>query len=286
MTRFSLVVPFKQLPPGYARSLGPPPDPPVRPKPAATLALLREGRAGLEVLLLKRGNRTRFIPGAFVFPGGRVDEEDASPDLHALMENLSPGEADTRLGISGSHPPGLAYWAAAFRETFEETGILLGAAGGGYRSVPMEPGTANGRLRISLHRGEMSFRAVLEAMGTTVGGGRAAYIGHWVTPVQERYRYDTRFFGTEIPAECPVHPDGTELVQALWITPAEASIRNREGSLPMVFPTIKTLEALEPFPTPREALDALGKMKIPRLLPRVEETRDGIRMVLEGRQAV
>jgi 8-oxo-dGTP pyrophosphatase MutT (NUDIX family) len=235
----------------------------------------------MEVVLLRRSNSTRFIPGAFVFPGGRVDEADTSTDLLALLEGPTPAEADDRLGIPGGHPPGLAYWAAALRETFEEAGILLAGGGGGCRAVPLDGKDPTGRLRRDLHEGNTSFPAVLEAMGATLDGKRVAYIGHWKTPVQERYRYDTRFFGAEITADCPVFPDGVEMVEALWMTPTEALSRNRRGDLPMVFPTLMTLQALEPFRSPREALRELARRDIPCLLPRVEVTEDGVRMVLE-----
>ena len=282
MNPTSLVVPFERLPPGYARTLGPPPDPPVTPRPAATLALLRKGCKGPEVLLLRRSHRTRFIPGAFVFPGGRVDEGDTSPQLQRLLEGLSPDEANARLGISDPSLPGVAFWIAALRETFEETGVVLGGGTNGVGSVSLEDQDRPGRLRRDLQEGVISFVDVLKELGVVLGLGGVSYFGHWVTPVQERYRYDTRFFAAEIPPDCPVFPDGVELVESLWLTPTEALDRNREGGLPLVFPTLFTLRALQPFKTPGEALEALGGEEIPRLLPRVEETEDGVRMVLEG----
>ena len=67
-----------------------------------------------------------------------------------------------------------------------------------------------------------------------------------------------------------------------WVTPVDALARNREGRFPMVFPTIMTLQALSQFSDPREALRILGAKKIPRFLPRLEEARDGVRMILEA----
>ncbi|MGW8265015.1 MAG: NUDIX hydrolase [Longimicrobiales bacterium] len=274
--------PHARLPAGYAGSLKDPPGSPVRPRPAATLALLREAPDGLEVLLLKRSDSTRFIPGAFVFPGGRVDENDASAAISTFLGGPSPSEADTRLGISGGRPPGLAYWAAALRETFEEAGILVERGAAGFRAVPLDQEENDGRLRKELHGGRATFPEVLKAMGATLDGKRLAYIGHWKTPVQERYRYDTRFFGAEIPADCPAFPDGVEMVEALWITPTDALTRNRAGGFPMVFPTLMTLQALEPFRSPRSALEHLAGRKIPCLLPRVEAREDGVRLSLEA----
>jgi 8-oxo-dGTP pyrophosphatase MutT (NUDIX family) len=255
MNSTSLVIPFHRLPPGYISTLQGTPDSPVSPQPAATLALLKGTPDNLEVLLMKRGDQTRFLPGAYVFPGGRVDG------------------ADIMLGA-------VAFRVTALRETFEETGILLPAGELASLSIPMKGEKEGSRLRRALLKGECSFDEVLQELRLTVGPERLTPIGHWVTPIQEAYRYDTRFFGLEVPDECSAYPDGTELVEARWVTPSKALRLNREGRLPMIFPTLHTLQALTAFSTPREALDTLGKRNIPRLLPQVEETKDGIRMTL------
>jgi 8-oxo-dGTP pyrophosphatase MutT (NUDIX family) len=276
----SLVVPFKRLPSGYTFSLGAPPEKPVKPRPAATVTLLRRGPGGLEVLLLKRGATTRFLPGAFVFPGGRVEEGDGSTEVQALVDGLGPDEANRRLGFSGSDARGLAFWVAGLRETFEETGILLGSGGGEGHSVSAEGKDPDSRLRLDLHHGRKRLPEVLKALNHRFQARRLMYVAHWVTPVQEPYRYDTRFFAAEVPAHLRIFPDGIELVESHWLTPEHALERNRAGSLPMVFPTMATLEALTAFSDPGEAMKALGGREVPRLLPRVEEVEGGIRMVL------
>ena len=119
MTPLSHLVAYRQLPEGYPRSLLTPPREPVSPRAAATLALLREGGGGLEVLLLRRSHRSRFLPGAYVFPGGRVDAEDASDKILALLSAPLPPETQP--------PPALGHRTlsrnvpliTAQRETFE-----------------------------------------------------------------------------------------------------------------------------------------------------------------------
>jgi len=293
------VLPFHRLPPGYRKAFENPPDPPVEPRPAATLALIREGTGGLEVLLLRRTPRARFIPGAFVFPGGRVDRLDASEAtlsyLTAPGEQVGSGEVRDDLSIHGGLPDEgealspatnlgphlLPFVAAALRETQEETGILLGngPGGEGTRQVNEEQGGAD--LLKALRAGEFTFPEVLKHLGGPRLPGHLPLIGHWVTPVQERYRYDTRFFAAQVPPDCQAVPDGRELVEAVWLTPEEALGRNREGKLPMVFPTVATLETLRPFSHPAEALEALDRTEVPRLVPTVEETKEGIRMRLD-----
>ena len=107
------VIPEDRLPPGFAERVENPPENPVPAAPSATVVLARPARHGFEVLLLKRLRTSGFVPGAFVFPGGRVDAADSSVDLIARTEGMTA-------------EPEPAYWMAAAREAFEETGLLLG----------------------------------------------------------------------------------------------------------------------------------------------------------------
>jgi 8-oxo-dGTP pyrophosphatase MutT (NUDIX family) len=175
----------------------------------------------------------------------------------------------------------MAFVIAALRETFEETGILLDAASEVPRSVPMkgrEPGSV---MREGLHRGKLGFPSVLNRLGATLGVERITYVGHWTTPVQERYRYDTRFFASEVPSTCAAYPDGEEMLESLWLTPSEALDRNRQGMLPLVIPTMVTLESLAHFDSPGAAIRALGGREVPRLIPRVEVSDGGVSVSLE-----
>lgn len=291
------LVPFHQLPPGFPASLDDPPDPPSLARPAATAALLREGpRGGLEVLLLRRSGRVGFIPGAYVFPGGRVDKADEDPALTPFLVGLTPKEANGRLGgpnqapasapatapqpTRALSPPATAFWVAALRETFEEVGVFLAADPPECLTAPPNPGGALAAGRRDLLSGGATFREVLEATGRKLNAGALRYIGHWVTPAAEPRRYDTRFFAAEIRRDSRIHLDRKELVEGLWLTPEEALERNRRGELPMVFPTLKTLEALRPFPSPARALETLSRRKVPRLLPRLVARKEGVGIVL------
>jgi 8-oxo-dGTP pyrophosphatase MutT (NUDIX family) len=89
----------------------------VRPRDAATLVLLREGTAGLEVLMGRRVAAHRFMPNMYVFPGGRIDPADAKAPV---LRDLAPDVA-ARLGRQAR-----AIGVAAIRETHEETGLVLG----------------------------------------------------------------------------------------------------------------------------------------------------------------
>src|SRR5882762_5595724 len=92
------------------------PDP-VIPRPAATLLLLRDGAAGIEVLMTVRHEDAGFAAGALVFPGGKLDAAD-----HDLCRHCAGG--------TGRDETDLVPRVAAIRETFEECGILLARAAG------------------------------------------------------------------------------------------------------------------------------------------------------------
>lgn len=249
--RFTL--PISHLPPGFARTLENPPDPPVEPRAAATVALLRERSGELEVLLLQRVRSSGFIPGAWVFPGGMVDPDDS---------------------------PGSASEMAALRELFEETGLLMArdASGPVMRSCAI-----NSELRLArdeLLGGRRSFGSVLADLGLEADPSQLAPFARWITPVIEPRRYDARFFAAGIADDLPILLHEAELSEARWQAPSRALDAHDAGELPMVFPTVHTLERLAEFRRVDEALDALRNATAPAWLPRLERQGDAIRMHL------
>lgn len=258
----SPVFPPHRLPPGFLTTLQNPPTPPATPRPSATLVPLRGGPAGLEVLLLKRSPRSGFIPGAWVFPGGTVDDEDGQVDV-------LPG---LKLQASSPAPP---FWVAALRETFEETGILL------HRSTPNPPEPHSvTAARSALLSGQATFSAVLDSLGLCLDPERMIYTAHWVTPECEPRRYETRFFMADVGPDAQADPHELEMVDSVWLTPGQALSRNQSGDLPMVFPTISALEELTAFDDPTEAIAGLRGKTISRCLPVPEQTPAGVRFLL------
>src|SRR5580658_3890912 len=81
-----------------------------------------DDRHALEVLMVRRNLRSDFVGGAYVFPGGSVDLADGGAEAEAACDGRSDAEASALLGVPSG---GLAYWVAALRETFEESGLLL-----------------------------------------------------------------------------------------------------------------------------------------------------------------
>src|SRR5512137_788612 len=96
------------------------------PKKAATTILLRNKEfQGFEVFLLKRHEKSSFMGGNYVYPGGRVDREDGSLEMCSFSKGVTLEEAHTILGRTNSPEESFAHWIAGIRELFEEAGVLL-----------------------------------------------------------------------------------------------------------------------------------------------------------------
>ncbi len=223
---------------------------------------MRDSGAGLEVLLLRRNRHAGFVPGAYVFPGGRVDPADAAPDAVARLDGLTVERAAERLDLPDGDPPAIAYHVAALREAFEETGILVGC-------VP-EGGIGDhevARVRENLLEDVITFAEALARLDRRVSAGALEYLAHWITPVREPRRYDTRFFAARVPEGAEPVIDEREMTHALWVTPAAGVRGAREGELPMILPTVRTLEQLAAFDSTSEVLLALPLLTVPTILP-------------------
>jgi 8-oxo-dGTP pyrophosphatase MutT (NUDIX family) len=147
---------------------------PVKPVDAAGLVLIRSGKGGEpEILLGRRHTKAGFLPDIYVVPGGRVDPADSLPS--GFAEALTPA-VETALKSGGSRRPPLAFPRAALRETFEETGLLVGQSG--------KPAAQSAASIWQAYRNA----GLVPAFGTI------DYICRAITPVTSRRRYNTRFF--------------------------------------------------------------------------------------------
>jgi 8-oxo-dGTP pyrophosphatase MutT (NUDIX family) len=184
------------------------------PRDAATVIVLRGGDEALEVLLVRRTSRARFMGGVWVFPGGAVDAGE--------------GEGDD------------AQRAAALRELREEAGVAI--------EDPAE------LVRFS----------------------------RWITPAEVSIRFDTHFFLAAMPEDQDPRIDGEEVVAFAWFSPRAALAAHNEGTLELVFPTIKHLEQLADFATAEALLDYARGRVVGPVQPRVISEGEHARIVLPG----
>jgi 8-oxo-dGTP pyrophosphatase MutT (NUDIX family) len=214
--------------------------------PAATVVLLRERAGALEVLLMRRRSTLGFLGGMWVFPGGRMEASDASPEA---LRRVQPTGSRTHLGLrdpTGAPMPmdlALGHALAACREAFEEAGVLLACDEDGR---PCAPEVAE---RLAPHRDEITrnapaFVRMLERERLRLDLGALCYWSHWITPSAEPKRFDTRFFVAALPEGQSADADRSELTEHAWFSPADAVAALERGELRMVPPTLYTLEDL------------------------------------------
>src|SRR5688500_5816435 len=208
----------------------------------------------MEVLMLQRTQNAAFLGGAYVFPGGSLDPQDA--DLRRVV-GLTEAQANERLQLpSGA----IAYYVAAIRECFEEAGILLARDRNGL------PVTA-GRAERLMHWREKPFREMLESEDLYVPAGELAYFGHWITAPGRSRRFNTRFFVALAPEGQEGAHDQNETVHSMWVRPQDALDRAEKGEIELVTATQTTLRELARFP------DALAAVAPPASLADIDENR-------------
>jgi 8-oxo-dGTP pyrophosphatase MutT (NUDIX family) len=249
---------------------------------AATVMLLRDGPDGLEVFMLQRTLNAAFVGGFYVFPGGVVDDADRHADVGAVCEGRTDAEASDVLGIDRG---GLAFWVAAIRECFEEAGVLL-ARTPDHAFVSFDDAGVADRFRV--HRAAIDDRSLrivdlCVSEGLHLDLGEIAYVSHWITPLAEPRRFDTRFFVAHAPAQqTPLHDD-RETIASLWVRPADALERQRRGELQLIIPTIKNLEFLLPHATAADALQAAQLAGRPEVIfPKIVRKGDLMSVLLPG----
>jgi 8-oxo-dGTP pyrophosphatase MutT (NUDIX family) len=253
------------------------------PRPAATVIVARDRPDGsFEVLMLMRNLNSDFVGGAYVFPGGAVDPEDATEGAADRCDGLDDVVASTVLGLGAG---GLAYWVACARELFEEAGLLLATHEGG---EPLDARDTELVARLVEHRravneGTRRFLDVLAQEALVLDAAALSYFAHWITPVGPPRRYDTRFFVAAAPlGQVPVHDD-KELVANTWVSPSEALDRHRRGEMQLILPTIKNLEAIDRFGSSDELLGAArDAVSVPTIEPRIVQDGSGVRILLPG----
>ena len=170
---------------------------PVIPKNAATVILLREQEPdGFDVFLLKRHEKSSFMGGNYVYPGGRVDRNDGSVETRSLSKGMTLEEAKKILGGIFSPEESFAHWIAAIRELFEEAGVLLAydQKGNLLQIRNREEREKFLHYRKLLQEGKISLSEMVQKENLLLALDRLHYYAHWITPEAQPQRFDTRFF--------------------------------------------------------------------------------------------
>lgn len=199
--------------------------PNVRPKDAATLIVLDRDGPRPRVLMGKRHESHKFMPGKFVFPGGRIDPSDRRMVAAGMLDDRTDVALSKRVQRPSS-ARARALALAGIRETWEETGLMLGSADYGTPEIEIEGPWAD-----------------FVAAGIYPELDRVQFVARAITPPRRPKRFDTRFFAIDredIAAEREgVVGPSSELVELVWVELAAA----RDLDLPTI--TTVVLDELE-----------------------------------------
>lgn len=241
---------------------------------AATVLLLRDRSAGgFEVFMVRRHGASSFMGGAYVFPGGKLDEADSEG---AVLSRTSGRDAeDARRALHEPELDGkvaLGLFVSGVRETFEEAGVLLASE---------ERAHAFAEARAKLHA-DVPFASVLAELDATLRLDLLIPLSRWVTPIVERRRFDTRFFVALAPDAQDASHDARETTEHAWWSPAEAIVRMERGEIDLPPPTFRSLQWLDAFTSADAVLAYAKEHKPPLIVPVVQQVEGKIAIVLPG----
>lgn len=178
-------------------------SPAMRPRDAATLLIVDRSGPTPRVLMGRRHPGHKFMPDKFVFPGGRAERSDAAtPVATPLRPEVEAALLARTSRANATRARRLAL--AAIRETFEETGLVIGVPDKASRAAPAGPW------------------AEFLATGFLPDLSAVHFLARAITPPGRTKRFDTRFFLVE--AEAIRHKIGdivgpeSELVELAWLT--------------------------------------------------------------------
>ena len=242
----------------------------VIPKKAATTILLRNKEPeGFEVFLLKRHEKSSFMGGNYVYPGGRVDRGDGSLEICSFSKGVTLEEARKILGGALSPEESFAHWIAGIRELFEEAGVLLAyeRKGGLLQLRDREDRERFSQYRELLQKNKLNICEMAQKENLLFALDHLHYYAHWITPEARSERFDTYFFIVRYPSGQEASHDQKETTAGAWLAPQKALEENLTGEVVLSPPTLKTLEDLSRFRDVEEIFDTLKKNDIQPVLP-------------------
>lgn len=240
------------------------------PRDAATVVMLRDTPEAMEVFLLKRHGLSDVLGGAYVFPGGKLDADDArlvtqlDQPLNVLHQSL--GEPDTAADLAAS------CYVAALREVFEESGVLFAH---GATSEQVARATA-------LLREGHGFAEVLTQLQLRLDTRSVLPWSRWVTPklasVSSK-RFDTRFFVAAVPSRQTARHDNVEATESVWLPPRSALRQYWDGQIALAPPQIMSLVHLARHENVASVLAEARDRRPPLIAPEPYDDEQGTRVL-------
>lgn len=228
--------------------------------PAATILILRDSDKGMESLMVRRHHKIDFASGAYVYPGGKIDDGDSDK---ALYDFISDAESSDEF-----HRP---FRIGAIRETFEESGILLARKRGESALVSAERVQELQPYRDDLHKGRVSLLEMVQRENLELATDLLVHFAHWIGPEHAPKRFDTQFYMVEAPADQLAIHDGHESVDSTWITPQQVLTDADAGKCTIIFPTRMNVAKLARHTRVGDALEAARKSTVVAVLPVIKK---------------
>lgn len=197
--------------------------------------------------MVRRASEAAFVGGAYVFPGGSVEQVDHRAFHRGLVIGAAEEDGPWR--------------AAALREAGEEAGLWLTSP------AAVDPDELEGFPPAEVYER-------LEQRGLRLDASGIVPLSRWVTPEGPPRRFDTRFYAAEVPQLVPL-PDGREVTEALWIEPSDALARYEEGAWSVIVPTIWHLEQLAAHRAPQEVLAEFAQRPPIHVQPELRRDEQG-----------
>lgn len=242
------------------------------PRPAATVVLLRDGDAGLEVLMIRRAAQSDVLGGAYVFPGGKLDAADSdiavTQRIDALADDLHLALGEPNLDTTTA----AALFVAAARETFEECGIL------------MAHGVGQQGIELALQRAQegRNFAQIIDELQLRIRTSGLVPWTRWITPRMAAVmtkRFDTRFFVAEVPEGATAQHDDHEATEAVWLQPRAALERYLNREIQLAPPQIQSLAHLARHTRAADVVAEAAK-RLPPLIEPESFEEDGKRILV------
>jgi 8-oxo-dGTP pyrophosphatase MutT (NUDIX family) len=251
----------------------------VTPKDAATIVLVRDREGGgIEVFCVERNKASRFMGGAIVFPGGKLDASDVVDDWTPLATPPRvPARSSVPFTANEAHFRSLAI--AAARETLEEAAMLHVSDG----SVTQEELVA---LRKELAQAPDSLRSFLAKKRLRLDLAALHPFARWITPTAEARRFDARFFVAIAPKGQVGAHDEHETMSSFWASPEEAMRRFDAGEVQLMPPTHRTFLVLADCTSTKDVLSMAESSCLDPIQPTLVKHKDAsgetLALVLPG----
>ena len=231
--------------------------PTAPPRDAATVVMLRDTPQGLEVFLVKRHGLSDVLGGAYVFPGGKLDANDALLDPSAHLDQ-EPAQLHAALGEPQTAiTTATGLYVAALREAFEESRVLF------------TPDSATARAAL-LHDKAKPFNDLLAELRVRLQTRNVLPWSRWITPRMPSItnkRFDTRFFVAAVPPEQEATHDEYETTESVWLAPRAALLQYWGGQIELAPPQIMSLSHLSRHRTVASVMDSARQQLPPLVLP-------------------